>query len=129
MKQPYRILLTEDDRDIRELVFELLKGEDFDCVQASDGLEAKQILEKEKFDLLITDLRMPRMDGVELLEWCRQSKIHFPVIFISANTELLPKEQLALEDCCAAIINKPMDMDSILRAIAEAKTRNHLLHC
>lgn len=63
---------------------------------------------------MITDFRMPRMDGVQLLNWCRESKIHFPVIFISENSHLLSKEKIALDDCCADLINKPMNIDSIL---------------
>lgn len=42
---------------------------------------------------------------------------------------LLPDEQLALGDCCAALLEKPIDIEHLLKAIAEAKTRNHLRHC
>ncbi|MBC7428830.1 MAG: response regulator [Bacteriovorax sp.] len=129
MKKNYRILIADDEKDIRDILFEIITDEGYECVLASNGLMAKQILEKEKFDLLITDFRMPEMDGVQLLDWCRQSKIHLPVIFISANAELLPKERIALEDCCSAVIDKPMEMDEVLHAIKEAQTRIHDLHC
>ncbi|MBA2404162.1 MAG: response regulator [Bdellovibrionales bacterium] len=129
MNSNYKILLVEDDSFLRTLLFELLEGEGFQCVQAEDGLAARTILETQHFDLLITDFRMPRMDGSELLEWCRKSKIHFPVIFLTANTELLPKEKLSLEDCCAAVLQKPAGLDDILQAIRDAQVRNHNLMC
>lgn len=94
-----------------------------------DGVEAKDILEQENFDLLITDFRMPRMDGANLLEWCRAQKIHFPVIFITANADLLPKEKLALNDCCADLLSKPISIETLIKSISDAKIRNHNLNC
>jgi DNA-binding response OmpR family regulator len=125
----YRILLVEDDHDIRELVYEILSAEGFKCTKAIDGLAAIEMLKSETFDLLITDFQMPRLNGVQLLDWCRESKIHFPVIFISASMNLLPEEEVALSDCCASVLEKPMDADAILNAIEEARKRNHHLEC
>ena len=125
----YRILLVDDEPTLRELMCEMLKGEGYQIVQANNGLEAKTILETEKFDLLITDLRMPKMDGTQLLDWCRKSKIHFPVIFVTASSELLASDDLALKDCCVAVLHKPFDLNNIITAVTDAKTRNHQLNC
>jgi two-component system, NtrC family, response regulator GlrR len=111
------------------LLAELLQDEGYHCVQAADGLEAVKILAQESFDLLITDFKMPHMNGIELLEWCRKEKIHFPVILITANSDLLPEKNAALSDCCSAIIKKPLDINSILTAIESAENRNHLKDC
>jgi CheY-like chemotaxis protein len=62
-------------------------------------VEAIEKLSKEAFDLLISDFRMLRMSGFELLRWCREHDFHFPVIFVTANKVLFPEERIALDDC------------------------------
>ncbi len=72
---------------------------------------------------------MPYMTGADLLEWCREKRLHFPVIFVTANLDLLPSEMIALNDCCAALLNKPVGMFELLHAITSAEVRDHNLHC
>ena len=125
----YRILIVDDEPIIRELLVEILTMEGYSCTTASDGLEASKTLQQNKFDLLITDFRMPNMNGSDLLKWCRENDQHFPVIFITGNPELLPEEKLALGDCCAALLSKPVYVDQLLKAIEEARARNHQWMC
>lgn len=129
MDKKTRILLVEDDSSIRETLAELLSFEGYECVEADDGQTATEILEREKFDVLVSDFRMPRMNGVDLLKWCRERKIHFPVIFITANRELFDKENFALTDCCAALLRKPIGIDELLSAVETARSRNHVREC
>ena len=72
-----KILVVEDDLTLRELMVDILIGEGFHCLDAPDGLAASEILKQETIDLLITDFRMPHMSGVDLLDWCREKKLHF----------------------------------------------------
>lgn len=124
-----KILIVEDDVSIREILKDILIDEGFDCDEAEDGKAASELLEKNKYDVLISDFRMPRMDGAQLLRWCRDHEIHLPIIFITANKELFPEEKLALNDCCAALLQKPIDIDTLIQAIEDAKVRNHHRHC
>lgn len=125
-----KILLVEDDREIRTLLAEILEDHGHFCVQAEDGLAAKEILlQGTSFQLLITDFRMPRMDGAQLLLWCREQKIHFPAIFISANTELLDREKMVLSDCCAAFLRKPIGIDQLIEAVEDSTRRRHVADC
>ncbi len=124
-----KLLIVEDDDSIREILTEMLIDEGFECSSASDGLKATELLKENNFDVLISDFRMPRMNGTDLLKWCRDNNIHLPVIFITANKDLFPEEKLALNDCCAALLQKPIDMDTLLEAIQDAKSRNHHRHC
>lgn len=124
-----RILIVEDEHTLRGLMVEILEGEGYTCFEASHGLEATKILDIAPIDLLITDFRMPYMTGVELISWCREKRLHFPVIFITANVDLLPAETMALSDCCAALLNKPVGMFDLLSAITNAEARDHTLHC
>lgn len=124
------ILIAEDDADIRNIFVEILEDHGHQCTAAEDGEVAKNILEGGKaFDLLISDFRMPRMSGDELLEWCRQAGLKFPVIFVTANSALLSKETLALGDCCADLLRKPIGAFQLLQAVEAAKARSHAVNC
>lgn len=125
----YRILVVDDEEEILEIIMDLLRSEGYECFSAHDGIAATEILEHQEIDLLISDFRMPRMDGSELLKWCRENDKHFPVIFITGNPELLEKEKYSLQDCCAALLHKPISFDIIVEAIDAARTRNHQWEC
>jgi DNA-binding NtrC family response regulator len=125
-----RILIAEDDEGIQDVLVDILGGEGHSCRVASNGRIAANFLsEDSSYDLLISDFRMPEMDGVQLLEWCRNSKIHFPVIFITATSNLVDREKVALEDCCAEMLEKPFEISSLLVAVEDAKLRNHQREC
>lgn len=129
MNQHFRILYAEDEPDLREITTELLRTEGYDITAVADGLEAMRALEKENFDLLISDFQMPKIDGALLLMWCRETGRHFPVIFISGNMERLPIENLALDDCCATLLHKPVAFDHLIEKIEKAKLRIHEYDC
>lgn len=124
-----KILIVEDDQDIREVIADVLTHENFEVDCAEDGLEATKKLAVQSYDLIISDFRMPKMDGAQLLHWCREKKLHFPIIFITANRELFPEEVLALNDCCAALLNKPLSLESLFKEIVKAEEREHLRNC
>ncbi|MEQ8222977.1 MAG: response regulator, partial [Candidatus Eremiobacterota bacterium] len=62
------ILVVDDENTIRELLYRLLRSKGYHVVTASDGEEALKILKREQFDLLLSDIRMPGINGIELLE-------------------------------------------------------------
>ena len=129
MKHPLKILYAEDDVLLNELTTELLKGEGIDCVSVFNGEEARFVLEKETFDLLLTDFQMPKMNGAELLFWCRKNAIHLPVIFLSGNLDRLSIEELALKDCCTTVLTKPAAFSDLLRVIEVSTSRSHEFDC
>ena len=85
-----RILLVEDDKEIREGIEIFLRGQDYRVFQAADGLEGLDILEREEIHLAIVDIIMPRMDGVTMVVKLRE-KYDIPVIFLSAKSEEVDK--------------------------------------
>ena len=115
--QTYRILLVEDDEGIQELLSEFLRDEGFHCDVASNGQIATEKLLMNSYDLLITDFRMPKMNGVELMKWCRHHNYQFPVIFITATASLMPEENIAVNDCCATLIHKPLSLQHLLNTV------------
>ncbi|QDG78901.1 response regulator [Labrenzia sp. PHM005] len=66
-----RVLTVDDSKTMRDMVRFTLKGAGFDVVEAEDGVQALSVLEKDKVDLIITDINMPNMDGVTLVKRVR----------------------------------------------------------
>ena len=85
-----KILVVDDEEYIRDVIVEYLNNEGYQTAQAEDGLEAKELLENEKFDLMILDVMMPDMDGFTLLEELDNSK-KVPTIILSARGEEIDK--------------------------------------
>lgn len=80
----FNILVCEDERDLRELYCTVLRSEGFSAACASDGAQALEMLERENFDLLITDVLMPRLGGNELVRRLREAGYTLPVLMITA---------------------------------------------
>lgn len=117
MSQLPHILLVEDDDSTRELLEEILGVEGYCITSAANGLEAKELLRKEKFNLIITDFKMPGLNGVELLAWCNEEKVNLPMIFMTAETSLIPEESFALSEAHAIIVQKPLNLVFFLSSI------------
>ena len=81
-----KILVVDDDKEILFSLSKLLEYDGFEVVQAKDGLEALEQLEKEKPDLILLDIMMPKLDGISALMKIRESN-HVPVIVLSAKTQ------------------------------------------
>lgn len=80
------ILVVDDDKDIRELVEAYLKAEGYIVDKASDGEEALSLIEEKAYDLVILDIMMPKIDGIETLIRIRK-KHKMPVIFLTAKND------------------------------------------
>lgn len=83
-----KVLVADDERNIRESLRSLLELEDNEVVTAENGLAAQRRLQEESFGAAIVDLKMPGMDGLELLRWIRSERSRLPVIMISAYGEV-----------------------------------------
>ena len=79
-----KILIVDDEKIIRESLSYILKKEGYDVEEAENGLVAYEMLLKNFFDLVVTDLEMPSMKGIELLEKIKQVNIQTSVIIITA---------------------------------------------
>lgn len=114
------ILVAEDDASIRAAIAEYLRLEGWELAEAQDGLEAKRLLQERPFDVLLTDIRMPGLDGHGLFAWVRESGPGLPVVFMTAHGDLEDAVR-ALKLGAADYIAKPFDLDELgqrlLRAI------------
>ena len=87
MSQQPKVLVIDDEPGVRELISESLRISEITAVQATDGLEALSLLRREKFDLLILDINMPKLDGLALLEKLRTEGMSVPVLMLSARAD------------------------------------------
>ena len=110
-----KILIVEDEREIREDIVLTLRFNDYDAYEASDGLEAIQIVNDIKPDLIISDIMMPEMDGFELLKELQKNPDTdmIPFLFLTAKTDIREGMNLGADD----YMTKPFDIDQLLRAV------------
>ena len=83
----FNILVVEDNRDLRELLCDALTGEGYRAYSSSDGNEALTRLEETFFDLIIADIMMPNMDGLQLTEELRRAGIDTPILIVTARDD------------------------------------------
>lgn len=82
----FKILIAEDDRELRQLFEHVLSKNSYAVTGVSNGREALQALEDSYYDLIISDIMMPVMDGYELVRSLREAGHHLPVLMITAKT-------------------------------------------
>lgn len=121
------ILVAEDERDIRELINFTLMFAGHKVTQAANGAEALELALQVKPDLVMMDVRMPRMTGYEA---CRQMKQHeeikhVPVVFLSAKGQD-EEVQTGIEAGAEAYILKPFAPEELTRRIADILAKNGL---
>ncbi len=115
-----RILAVDDELDMLSLLKMMVEGyTDHQVVVTNNPLEAKDLLEKERFDLVLTDLKMPGMDGMELLEFARRRDPDLLVLVITAFGSLETAEE-AMAKGAFDYITKPFRKEQLLLAIDKA---------
>ena len=87
MSERPKVLVIDDEPGVRELISEALSLSEINAVQAADGLEALSFLRRERSDLLILDINMPKLDGLALLEKLRSEGMSVPVLMLSARAD------------------------------------------
>src|SRR5258708_7598049 len=118
--QNKKILLVEDSRDVREVLMSALEMEQYVVYQADNGLSALKILQQMSPDIIISDINMPRMNGIEFYRAVRQNPIWttIPFVFLTANNtseDIQAGRSLGVEDYLTKPID-PRDLVSIVSA-------------
>jgi DNA-binding NtrC family response regulator len=121
-----RILIAEDDRAIRRAIREILEMEGHTVDEAEDGLEALNKFEGISYDVLFCDIKMPKMDGLALMQSLKEEGHHAEIIVMSGhgNIEMAVK---ALRLGAYDFIEKPLNLNRILVAINHLKEKGQLL--
>jgi CheY-like chemotaxis protein len=112
------ILVVDDSATVRKFVAASLNIKGFRVVTAADGIEALERMPSEKFDLVITDLNMPEMDGFELIRTLQESPEYreIPIIVLTSFTDLKNKDQ-AIGVGAVAFLEKPLSTEAIQREV------------
>lgn len=118
MPQKLTILVVDDNDEFCQNVKDVLELEDYQVTTARDGFQSLLILKQREFDLVLMDLRMPVMDGVETFKIVKEMSPNTSVIMVTAFIgDDLNKE--ALQAGARAVLGKPMDFDKLLALIRQ----------
>ncbi|HBR4636065.1 two-component system response regulator GlrR [Klebsiella pneumoniae] len=114
-----RLLLVDDDPGLLKLLGMRLVSEGYSVVTAESGPEALRVLGREKVDLVISDLRMDEMDGLQLFSEIQKGHPGMPVIILTAHGSI-PDAVAATQQGVFSFLTKPVDKDALYKAIDEA---------
>ncbi len=110
-----RVLLVDDSKMVLSVHETFLRAAGFECLTAAGGAEALECLMRNKFDLLVTDLNMPKMDGYELAKRAKEMNPNLPVMMISTESEKTDIDR-GLQSGVDVYMTKPVDPeDFVLR--------------
>ena len=112
------VLIVDDEEIIRNFLSEVL-GEKYDVSLASDGDEAIEQIKKRRFDLIITDLKMPRVPGEEVVKFAQQQDPTSRVIVISGFSSLYMVSQSINNGACA-FLSKPFSIKELMETVTGA---------
>lgn len=113
------ILVVEDDPDLLGILCEFLSMQGADVSQAINGKEALEVLAAKKIDLVLSDVQMPVMDGVELVRAIKRKDKNSPVVFLTTGHSSL--DEISAQDLgAAAFIVKPFKLQQLLGSICDA---------
>ncbi|HEY3763364.1 MAG TPA: sigma-54 dependent transcriptional regulator [Verrucomicrobiae bacterium] len=114
-----RILIVDDDPGQRSLLNSFLHGQGFDTVTADSGERALELLRAGKFNLMISDVRMPGLTGLETLRLARKEHSTLPVLLVTAYTDVRDAVA-AMRDGAVNYLAKPIDLDELLATVRQA---------
>ena len=120
-----KILIVDDDRAIRNSFGEILMDEGYEVAKAEDGPGALKAVEEERFDVIFCDIKMPGMDGVEVLEKFMEMNLDAAVVMISGHGDISTAVE-CIKKGAFDFVEKPLDLQRLLITIKNAAERTTL---
>lgn len=120
-----RVLIVDDERAIRNSLKEILTDEGYDADIAEDGAAAISKVEKEKFDVIFCDIKMPGMDGIEVLDKLVEMGVDAAVVMISGHGDIDTAVE-CIKKGAFDFVQKPLDLNRILITVKNASERQTL---
>src|ERR1700739_28039 len=121
------ILVVDDEEAIREVVSTLLESKGYRCTAVSNGRAAQDQVKRTTPDLVLSDMIMPEMDGIKLLEWLRQYDPEVPVIMVSAIHDISTALE-AIRRGAYDYILKPFEKDQLFLGVGRALQHRRLVN-
>ena len=119
MAQKKKILIVDDDAGVLALLRTILKREKFSVLESRSADGALELLEHESVDLVISDLKMPGMSGIEFLDELREWDMDLPVIFVSGKGSERDWSG-AIRAGASVLVEKPFKKETLLKAVHKA---------
>ena len=119
-----KILVVEDERDLNRIITKHLKKNNYIVDSCFDGQEALDFISYSEYDLIITDIMMPNVDGYEFIDKLRANKNNTPVIMLTAK-DTLEDKIVGLDSGADDYIVKPFEFDELLARIRVLMRRNY----
>jgi len=121
-----KILVVDDERAIRRALREILEFEEFEVDEAENGKQGLDLAISENYDIIFCDIKMPELDGMEVLDGLQKANVDTPVIMISGHGNIETAVQ-AIKKGAFDFIEKPLDLNRILVTIRNAKDKTVLI--
>ena len=121
-----RILVIDDERPIRNSMKEILSDEGYEVDVAENGASALEMVEKEKYDVIFCDIKMPGMDGIEVLDKLGEAGVESSVIMISGHGDIDTAVE-CIRKGAYDFIQKPLDLNRILITVKNATDKTKLV--
>lgn len=121
-----KILIIDDEKSIRRALREILEFEDFEVDEAENGKDGFDKATKTYYDIIFCDIKMPLMDGMEVLEALQKEKVESPIIMISGHGNIETAVE-SIKNGAFDFIEKPLDLNRILVTIRNANDKNVLV--
>ena len=121
-----RLLIVDDEKVIRETLIEILEYEKYTVEQAADGKEGLEMIQSNEYDAVLCDIKMPRMDGMQLLDKVLEEGISVPFIMISAHGTIETAVE-ATKKGAFDFIQKPPDLNRLLITVRNALDKKELV--
>src|SRR5262245_43381942 len=121
----HRILVIDDEEAIRKSLRMVLEYEGYELIEAGSGPEGLEALRREAPDAVLLDIKMPQMDGIEVLQTARGRDAHTPILMISGHGDI-PTAVDAIHKGAYDFLEKPLETDRVLTALRNAIERKRL---
>jgi two-component system nitrogen regulation response regulator NtrX len=121
-----KVLIVDDERAIRRALKEILEYENCQVLEAENGKEGLEMIRSNSLDVIFCDIKMPLVDGMELLEQVQSEGNEVPIVMISGHGNLETAVQ-SIKIGAFDFIEKPLDLNRILVILRNVKDRNHLV--
>ena len=123
----FTILVVEDDQKLRHLLCTVLERNGYKAIDAQDGIQALDILDKEYIDLIISDIMMPNMDGYDLTEQLREAQFDLPILMVTAKEGFSDKKKgflIGIDDYMV----KPIDVNEMVLRVGALLRRAQIIN-
>ncbi len=120
-----RILVVDDEESLIRVIVRVLNGAGYDVATATDGVKATELMAEGTFDAVVSDIDMPRMNGIQLLQTVRRRDLDVPVVLMTGNPGLDTAVQAVAHGALQYLI-KPVNTDELVKVIQRAVRLNRM---